>query len=129
MPFSYTTYLPGLCSFLCVTQRILNRTKNRSQRIKRVFPLTHDAYGRMNTTLLASRQATKKKAQTNLFSTRLRSLRQMGACVQENFVGERHVRPVRDPVPMGNVASTRPTAVACPPDRTSGGRGTACSDR
>ena len=35
---------------------------------------------------------------------------------------------MRDAVPRYNAASPRQSAVACPPERTSGGRWTACAD-
>ena len=50
-------------------------------------------------------------------------------CIQATFLGERHARPIHDPVPRDHEAGPRHSTVACPSERSSGGRGTACADR
>ena len=49
--------------------------------------------------------------------------------VSKRILGEHHARHVHDPVPRDDEASPRHGAVACPSERSSGGRGTACAGR
>ena len=82
----------------------------------RFVPLSHETLGRAGPAAFA-------------LLNDIAGLAASSGVVPRSFLGERHARPVYDPVPRDHAASASHSAAACPPERTTLGRGTACADR